>query len=82
MGAGARVTVAIRGSSINGGMVNLGTVFDSDTFMPGSGFQTQEIVMPAAVFDFTQNTYWLEVTLTKDSTSNQPGFGLAQIIQQ
>lgn len=81
-GAGSRVTVAIRGSSINGGMLNLGTVFDSDAFTPGSGFQTQEILMPAAVFDFTQNTYWLEVTLTKAETSNQPGFGLAQIIQQ
>lgn len=81
-GAGSRVTVAIRGSSIDGGMVSPGTVFDSDTFAPGSGFQTQEIVMPAVTFDFTQNTYWLEVTLTKDSTSNQPGFGLAQIIQQ
>lgn len=81
-GAGSRVTVAIVRSPSTGGATTLGTVFDSDNYPPGSGFQTQEIVMPAIAFDFTQNTYWLEVTLTKADTANQPGFGSAQIDQQ
>lgn len=81
-GAGSRVTVAVMRSSLNGGTATLGTIFDSDMFAPGSGFQTQEILMPALLFDFTQNAYWLEVTLTKAQTTNQPGFGSAQLTQQ
>jgi hypothetical protein len=81
-GAGSGVIIRIMESNINGGSIILGTVFDSESFAPGSGYQTQEIVMPALAFDFTQNVYWLEVTLTKDSVSNQPGFGAAQIAQQ
>lgn len=38
--------------------------------------------MPAIAFDFSQNVYWLEVTLTKTDTLNQPGFGSAQIVHQ
>jgi hypothetical protein len=38
--------------------------------------------MPALTFDFTQNVYWLEVTLVKDNSANQPGFGSAQLKQQ
>ena len=82
-GAGSRVTVAIVRSPLAGGAPStLGTVFDSDTFAPGSGFQTQQITFPAVVFDFTQYVYWLEVTMTKADTSNQPGFGSGQITQQ
>jgi uncharacterized repeat protein (TIGR01451 family) len=81
-GEGSRVTVAIMGSPITGGVATLGTVFDSDTFTPGNGFQTQEVIMSAVTFDFAQNTYWLEVTMTKAGTSNQPGFGSAQINRQ
>lgn len=81
-GAGSRVVVAIIKSPITGGATTLGTVFDSDSFTSGSGFQTQEIVMPTLVFDFSQNTYWLEVTLIKTETSNQPGIGSVQINQQ
>jgi hypothetical protein len=81
-GAGSRVIVTIMKGSITGGATTLGTVFDSDTFTPGSGFQTQEIVMPALTFDFTQHVYWLEVTLVKDNSGNQPGFGSAQLKQQ
>lgn len=81
-GAGSRVTVAIVRSPISGGATTIGTLFDSDAYAPGSGFQMQQILMPALVFDFTLNTYWLEVTLTKTDTLNQPGFGGAQINQQ
>jgi hypothetical protein len=81
-GAGSRVTVTIMRANIFGGVATVGTVFDSDTFTPSSGFQMQEILMPAVLFDFTQNTYWLEVTMVKDNTTNQPGFGLSQIVQQ
>lgn len=81
-GAGSRVTVAIIRSPITGGATSIGTVFDSDTYLPGTGFQTQQILMPALVFDFSQNTYWLEVTLTKAGTANQPGLGSVQINQQ
>jgi hypothetical protein len=76
------VTVAIIRSPMTGGAATLGTLFDSDSFDPSAGFQTQEIVMPAVAFDFTQNVYWLEVTLTKTDAANQPGFGSAQINQQ
>lgn len=82
-GAGSRVLVSILRSPFSGGVAQqVGTVFDSDTFAPGSGFQTQEITFPAATFDFVNNVYWLEVTMTKANAANQPGFGLAQIIQQ
>ncbi len=81
-GAGSRVAVRIMESNINGGSITLGTIFDSDSFTPGTGYQTQEVVIPALTFDFINNAYWLEVTLTKDSVSNQPGFGSAQILQQ
>jgi hypothetical protein len=81
-GAGSRVIVAIIKSPITGGATTIGTIFDSDTFAPGSGFQTQELLMPTVVFDFTQNTYWLEVTMTKADSANQPGLGSVQINQQ
>jgi uncharacterized repeat protein (TIGR01451 family) len=81
-GAGSRVTVSMMRANIFGGVATLGTIFDSDTFASGSSYQTQELLMPAVAFDFTQNTYWLEVTLTKTDTTNQPGFGSAQINQQ
>jgi hypothetical protein len=82
-GAGSRVTAAIVGSPIAGGAPStLGTIFDSDIYASGTGFQTQEIVMPAVTFDFSQYVYWLEVTLTKTDAANQPGFGSAQINQQ
>jgi uncharacterized repeat protein (TIGR01451 family) len=81
-GAGSRVVVKIMQANINGGSTQIGTLFDSDAFAPAGGYQTQEVVMAALTFDFTNNVYWLEVTLTKDSVSNQPGFGSAQIIQQ
>jgi hypothetical protein len=68
-------------ANINGGANAVGTLFDSDAFAPAGGYQTQEVVMPAVTFDFTNNAYWLEVTLTKDSSTNQPGFGAAQITQ-
>jgi hypothetical protein len=81
-GAGSRVTVAIMRSPITGGAAQLGTVFDSDNFAADASYQTQEALMPSITFDFTQYVYWLEVTMTKDTTANQPGFGLAQINQQ
>ena len=81
-GAGSQVTVAVKSSSILGGLATPGTLFDSNAFISGTGFQTREVTMPALTFNFAQNAYWLEVTLTKDSTTNQPGFGLAQINQQ
>jgi hypothetical protein len=81
-GDGSRVTVAIMRSPITGGAATVGTIFDSDAFAPGSGFQTQEITFPPVTFNFSQHAYWLEVTLTKASTANQPGFGAAQITQQ
>jgi uncharacterized repeat protein (TIGR01451 family) len=81
-GAGSQVTVAIRIGNILGGVGTLGTVFDSNAFSPASGFQTREVTMPALTFDFTQNFYWLEVTMTKAATANQPAFGSAQINQQ
>ena len=81
-GAGSRVTVAIMRSAVTGGVATLGTIFDSDDYTPGSGFQTQEILMPAITFDFTQNFYWLEVVMTKSEAANQPGFGSAQINRQ
>lgn len=74
--------IAIIRSSILGGAETLGTLFDSDAYIPSSGFQTQEIVMPAIVFDFTLNTYWLEVRMSKTNELNQPGFGAAQLDQQ
>jgi hypothetical protein len=80
-GAGSRVVVKIMQANINGGNTQLGTLFDSDAFAPG-GFQTQEILMPAISFDFVNNSYWLEVTLTKADTMNIPAFGSAQINQQ
>ena len=80
-GAGSRVTVAIKQSPFAGGAAIVGTIFDSDAFAPG-GYQTQEVLMPALTFDFDNNVYWLEVTLTKAATSNQPGFASAQINQQ
>jgi hypothetical protein len=81
-GAGSQVTVAIRASGLSGGVATLGTVFDSNAYAPSTNFQTKEIIFPAVTFDFTQNNYWLEVTLTKSSTTNQPAFGSAQISQQ
>jgi hypothetical protein len=74
--------VNIMRSPITGGVATLGTVFDSNAYTPNSGFQTQEILMPVLTFDFTQNFYWLEVTMTKSSATNQPGFGAAQINRQ
>lgn len=81
-GEGSRVTIHIMRSGIFGGLSPLGTLFDSDAYTPSTGYQLQEIVMPAVMFDFTQNTYWLEVTLTKTNTTNEPAFGSAQINQQ
>lgn len=82
-GPGSRVTVAIVRSPIaGGGSVTLGTLFDSDAYAPSLSFQSQEILMPALAFDFTQNLYWLEVTLTKADAANQPAFGSAQVNQQ
>jgi uncharacterized repeat protein (TIGR01451 family) len=80
-GTGSRVTVAIMRSPISGGIQTM-AVFDSDTYEPNSGFQTQELLLPTLVFDFTQNTYWLEITMTKADAANQPGFGSAQINRQ
>lgn len=81
-GAGSRVRVAIMASPITGKVATLGTIFDSDNFAPGSGFQTQVISMPAITFNFTHFVYWLEVTMTKSGATNQPGFGAAQIYRQ
>lgn len=81
-GTGSQVTIAIIRSSILGGSETLGTIFDSDAYTPGSGFQTQEILMPAITFDFTQNTYWLEVRMSKTNELNQPGIGSVQFNQQ
>lgn len=82
-GEGSRVTIAIVRSPLAGGApTTLGTLFDSDAYTGSSGFQTQEILMPALTFDFTQNVYWLEVTMTKSGAGNQPGFGSAQINRQ
>jgi hypothetical protein len=81
-GEGSRVIVTIKRSTITGGIATLGTILDSDNFEPGNGFQTQQVVMPALTFDFTQNTYWLEVTLVKTGTATQPAFGSAQINRQ
>jgi hypothetical protein len=73
--------LSIRRTSILGRVTTLGTLFDSNAYTPDTDFQTQELVMPAVTFDFTQNMYWLEVTLTKADALNQPGFGSAQITQ-
>jgi hypothetical protein len=81
-GAGSQVTVAIKANGITGGAATLGTIFDSNTYAASTNFQTQEITFPGGTFDFTQNTYWLEVTLTKSSTTNQPAFASAQINRQ
>lgn len=81
-GDGSRVLVSIMRSPVNGGVSTVGTTFDSDAHASGSGFQTQEITFPAATFDFVNNIYWLEVTMTKANPTNVPGFGFAQIIQQ
>lgn len=81
-GDGSQVIIAIVRSSINGGATTIGTIFDSDAFVPGSGFQTQELTMAPLTFDFTQNMYWLEVRLIKTNELNQPGFGSAQINRQ
>jgi hypothetical protein len=80
-GVGSRVTVAIKQAPNTGGSSTIGTLFDSDTF-PAGGYQTQEIIFPAVTFDFVNNIYWLEVTLTKENTTNQPGFASAHIFQQ
>jgi Subtilase family/Bacterial Ig domain len=80
-GAGSRVVVSLMSANLFGGVSTLGTMFDSDSFGPGSGFQTQEVIMPAVTFNFLQNVYWLEVRLIKDNTTNQPGFGAAMINQ-
>jgi uncharacterized repeat protein (TIGR01451 family) len=81
-GEGSRVLVAIMRSPISGGVATVGTLFDSDAYTPVNGFQSQEILMPAVTFDFTQNVYWLEVIMIKSGTTNQPGFGSAQINRQ
>lgn len=81
-GAGSQMTVAIRSSNILGGMATVGTVFDSNAFIPGVAFQTREVTMPALTFDYTRNFYWLEVTLMKATTTNQPAFASAQINHQ
>lgn len=81
-GDGSRVIVTIMQSNIAGGVTRLGAIFNSDNFEPANGFQTQEIVTSPLTFNFTQNTYWLEVTLVKISPTNQPGFGSAQINRQ
>jgi hypothetical protein len=81
-GDGSHVTVAIKQSPITGGVSTLGIIFDSDAYAASTSFQTQELVMPHVPFDFTQNVYWLEVTLTKTDVSLQPAFGAAQLNQQ
>lgn len=81
-GAGSQVLVAIRSSNITGGMATVGTIFDSDAFIPTAAFQSREVTMPALSFDFTRNFYWLEVTLVKAAATNQPAFGSAQINHQ
>jgi uncharacterized repeat protein (TIGR01451 family) len=81
-GAGSQVSVAIRSSNILGGLATVGTVFDSNAFMPAAAFQTREVTMPALTFDFARNFYWLEVTLAKAGTANQPAFASAQINHQ
>jgi hypothetical protein len=63
-------------------MATLGTVFDSNAFIQGAQFQTREVTMPVLTFDFTRNFYWLEVSMTKAATTNQPAFGSAQINHQ
>lgn len=81
-GAGSQVTVAIRASGISGGVATLGTIFDSNAYPASANFQTQEITFLPVMFNFTENNYWLEVTLVKSSPANQPAFASAQISRQ
>ena len=81
-GAGSQVSVAIRSSNIMGGIATIGTIFDSNAFVPVAAFQTREVTMPVLSFDFARNFYWLEVTMTKTATTNQPAFASAQINHQ
>jgi hypothetical protein len=65
-----------------GGVIPLGTLFDSELFVASANFQTQEVIMPAITFDFENNTYWVEVTLIKNTTTDQPGISLIHVNQQ
>lgn len=84
-GAGARVFVVLKGLNNTTGTVTSLLTFDSDAFALGAAYQTQSATTGAAGtrinFDFTVNSYFVEVTFVKVNQSDSVGFASAQLIQ-
>ena len=84
-GDGARVVVTLKRTTIsNGATVNMLT-FDSNSFAPSANYQTQVSLCTNNVFfDFKQNSYWIEATLSRfpvETVVGKPGLQIIQIAE-
>jgi hypothetical protein len=68
---GARVLSVLKQVNIQTGVITTMLTLDSNDFAPDSDFQTQGVDR-CAVFNFTQNAYFIETTLTKSTPAARP----------
>lgn len=84
-GGGARVLVTLRRTTIATGATISLLTFDSDQFAPSANYQTQVSLCTNNIFfDFHQNTYWIEATLSRslvETTVGRPGLQIIQLAE-
>jgi hypothetical protein len=81
-GAGARVTLALRGyHKINGTSYSVTSTLDSDAFAASAGYQTQSVVNCGGFMDFKNYVYYIEANLTRLDSTGLPSLGWVGVEQ-
>lgn len=84
-GARARVVLRLVEFSLSTGVTTTRLTFDSNTVPPQANFQVNSASTDFHAFDFSQNAYYVEATLTKQQPvatsvgAGRPGLGIIQM---
>jgi hypothetical protein len=79
-GTGGRVVARLRQISFSTGAITTLLVLDSDTFPASNGFQTRSVsTCGGNVFNFLNNAYYIDLTITKFNTTGAPALQLLQV---
>jgi hypothetical protein len=78
-GAGARVLAILKQVSFTTGMTTNVFTIDSNTFPSSADFQNQSEFSCDFGFDFNDNAYYIEATLTRSSEAAAPALQLLRI---
>lgn len=78
-GSGARVLTHLRAVNINTGVTQTIMTVDSNAFPPATTFQTQSAVACGEGYNFSDNAWFIETTLTKSATGGTPALQAIQL---